>query len=315
MELAFASVSDLVVVCVLQEANDPSSCTNAPDNPALPKGPPGAGGAPTPPVYAWTDLTYLLHKHGVSWRYYMFNGTEPLCDIDTTKSCAPVTTGPQTSPFWDPIKWFDTVHNDHQAKNIQSIKGFFKAAETGKLPGVSWVVPEFTVSEHAGLLQALISRGQTYVTGVINTLMRSPDWKSTAIFVAWDEWGGFYDNVVPPAVDENGYGPRVPSLVISPYAKRGYIDHQTLSFDAYAKFIEDDFLGGARINSKTDGRPDPRPDVRENKSQLGNLIKDFNFSRTPRKPEILPVHPRTDLIRPSSAGMWQRGRGLGWGWG
>jgi hypothetical protein len=76
---------------------------------------------------------------------------------------------------------------------------------------------------------------------------------------------------VPPHVDENGYGLRVPGLVISPYARRGYIDHQVLSFDAYLKFIEDDFLGGARIDPKTDGRPDPRPDVREKARILGNL--------------------------------------------
>ena len=94
--------------------------------------------------------------------------------------------------------------------------------------------------------------------------MNGPEWKSTAIFVAWDDWGGFYDHVPPPTVDQNGYGLRVPGLVISPYAKRGYIDHQTLSFDAYAKFIEDDFLDGQRLDPKTDGRPDPRPDVREN---------------------------------------------------
>ena len=93
--------------------------------------------------------------------------------------------------------------------------------------------------------------------------MRGPDWKSTAIFVSWDDWGGFYDHVVPPTVDVNGYGLRVPGLVISPYARRGYIDHQVLSFDAYLKFIEDDFLSGSRLNPATDGRPDPRPDVRE----------------------------------------------------
>ena len=89
--------------------------------------------------------------------------------------------------------------------------------------------------------------------------MRSPDWDSTAIFLAWDDWGGFYDHVVPPTVDHNGYGLRVPALVISPYARRGFVDHQTLSFDAYVKFIEDDFLGGQRLDPKTDGRPDPRP--------------------------------------------------------
>ena len=85
--------------------------------------------------------------------------------------------------------------------------------------------------------------------------MRGPDWDSTAIFLAWDDWGGFYDSVTPPTADANGYGLRVASLVISPYARRGYVDHQVLSFDAYNKFIEDDFLGGARLNPVTDGGP------------------------------------------------------------
>jgi phospholipase C len=85
---------------------------------------------------------------------------------------------------------------------------------------------------------------------------------------------------------------RVPALVISPYAKRGYVDHQILSFDAYNKFIEDVFLNGARLDPRTDGRPDPRPDVREDASILGNLLSDFNFSRKPRRPVLLPTHPK-----------------------
>jgi phospholipase C len=83
------------------------------------------------------------------------------------------------------------------------------------------------------------------------------------IFLSWDDWGGFYDHVVPPQVDQNGYGLRVPAIVMSPYARYGYIHHQTLSHDASVKFIEDDFLGAERLNPATDGRPDPRPDVRE----------------------------------------------------
>ena len=79
--------------------------------------------------------------------------------------------------------------------------------------------------------------------------------------------------------------------MISPYARQGYIDHQTLSFDAYLKFIEDDFLGGARIDPTTDGRPDPRPTVRENAAILGDLTQDFDFTQTPRPPLLLPVHP------------------------
>src|SRR5205823_3630933 len=125
--------------------------------------------------------------------------------------------------------------------------------------------------------------------------MRGKDWKSTAIFLAWDDWGGFYDHVRPPSVDQNGYGLRVPGIVISPYARKGYIDHQTLSFDAYVKFIEDDFLGGRRIDPRTDGRPDPRPDVREDEPILGTLVRDFDFARKPRPPLILDPHPHTDL--------------------
>jgi hypothetical protein len=79
--------------------------------------------------------------------------------------------------------------------------------------------------------------------------------------------------------------------VISPYAKRGYIDHQLLSQDAYLKFIEDDFLHHQRIDPTTDGRADPRPDVRENAPILGNLANDFNFNRKPRPPFVLPLRP------------------------
>jgi phospholipase C len=81
----------------------------------------------------------------------------------------------------------------------------------------------------------------------------------------------------------------VPGLVISPYAKQGYIDHQMLSFDAYLKFIEDDFLGGQRLDPKTDGRPDSRPDVRENAPILGDLQRDFDFNQQPRHSLVLPT--------------------------
>jgi phospholipase C len=126
---------------------------------------------------------------------------------------------------------------------------------------------------------------------VINSIMKSPDWKSTAIFLVWDDWGGFYDHVKPPVVDGQGYGLRVPGLVISPYARRGYVDHQVLSFDAYLKFIEDDFLNGQRLDPRTDGRSDSRPRVRENAAKLGNLTRDFNFQQKPKPPLILPAHP------------------------
>jgi phospholipase C len=88
-------------------------------------------------------------------------------------------------------------------------------------------------------------------------------------------------------VDSGGYGLRVPGIVISPYVKAGTIDHQILSFDAYAKFIEDLFLAGQRLDPRTDGRPDSRPDVRESQSVLGDLMNDFDFSQQPGPPLVL----------------------------
>jgi phospholipase C len=125
----------------------------------------------------------------------------------------------------------------------------------------------------------------------VNAIMRSRDWRSTAIFLAWDDWGGFYDHVEPPHVDLNGYGIRVPGLLISPWARAGLIDSQTLSFDAYLKLIEDLFLGKERLNPATMSRPDSRPTVREKVSILGNLLKDFDFTQDPIPPLILDPNP------------------------
>jgi phospholipase C len=258
---------------------DPMSCVNALQNPVSPKS--------ARPDYAWTDLTYLLHAHHVSWRYYVFKGTEPDCEEDEM-ICGTVPQSATTPGIWNPLPFFDTVRQDDQLQNVTSLANFFAAARRGTLPAVSWIDPTGKVSEHP---PALVSAGQSYVTSLVNAIMRGPDWRSTAIFLAWDDWGGFYDHVVPPTVDENGYGLRVPGIVISPYSRRGFVDHQTLSFDAYVKFIEDDFLGGRRIDPSTDGRPDPRPDVRENAPILGNLVRDFDFTQKPRPPLLLPLHP------------------------
>jgi phospholipase C len=240
---------------------------------------------------AWTDITWLLYEHHVSWRYYVQAGTEPDCEDDAAETCAPVRQSAHTPGIWNPLPLFGDVRKDHQGRFVQSLDSYFTHARAGTLPSVSWIVPSGPDSEHP---PASVHRGQAYVSAIINAAMKSPDWKSTAIFLAWDDWGGFYDHVVPPAVDQNGYGLRVPAITISPYSRRGFIDHQVLSSDAYLKFIEDDFLSGARLNPKTDGRPDPRPDVRENEKILGNLLEDFNFSQPPRAPVLMPTNPPTD---------------------
>lgn len=287
---------------------DPSSCVNQDQNPGLPPDYQRRNLGfltPTSPTYAWTDLTYLLHRAGVSWGYYVYPGAEPDCADSAAVSCPPGRQSAGTPGIWNPLPYFTTVKQDGQVGNVKDIKRFYAAARAGTLPAVSWIAPSGKVSEHP---PALISAGQSYVTDLINTIMRGPDWQSTAIFLTWDDWGGFYDHVAPPAVDVNGYGLRTPGLVISPYARRGLVDHKTYSFDAYLKFIEDDFLGGSRIDPATDGRPDPRPDVRENAPQLGNLVSDFDFSQPPQPPFLLPVHPRTDLIAPRPGALTGRAR-------
>jgi phospholipase C len=270
-----------------ERIGDPMSCANALQYPDYPPDfdvsnarahPPGH------PDYAWTDLTYLLHAHHVSWAYYVMAGTEPDCANDQA-ACAPVPQNAKTPGIWNVLPYFDTVKTDGELGNVRDLRDFYVALRNGTLPNVVWITPAGTYSEHP---PALVSRGQAYVTGLINAIMESPDWKSTAIFLSWDDWGGFYDHVIPPRVDQNGYGIRVPGIVISPYARRGFIDHQVLSHDAYVKFIEDDFLDSQRIDPRTNGRPDPRPNVRENEPILGDLRTDFDFSQHPRPPEILP---------------------------
>ncbi len=261
---------------------DPSSCTN--DDETVP--------VPGPKThYDWTDLTYLLHQHGVSWGYYLSAGTEPDCENDEAV-CPSHPQSPSVPSIWNPLPDFTTVKQDGQEGNIQLVANFVAAAREGTIPAVSWIVPSFDVSEHP---PASISVGERYVTSLINAIMQGPAWESTVIFLTWDDWGGFYDHVVPPVVDQNGYGLRVPGLVISPHARRHHIDHQMLSFDAYLKFIEDVFLGGQRLDPATDGRPDPRPDVRENAAPLGDLLFDLRFTHGKRPPLALSTERRSTI--------------------
>ena len=271
-------VSGWAALC--DDPNDPTSCVDSGDGGA---GVNAAQGRPFASEYIWTDLTYLLHQQHVSWAYYLSEGYEPDCE-DAKAICKPVAQSLTVPGIWNPLPSFQTVQDDGEVSNVQTVSNYFVAARLGQLPAVSWVIPDDSVSEHP---PSSVHAGQAYVTQLINAAMQGPDWDSTAIFLSWDDWGGFYDHVRPPRVDSNGYGLRVPGLVISPYARRGYIDHQVLSFDAYLRFIEDDFLGRQRLNPRTDGRPDSRPTVREDMGMLGDLTQDFDFDQEPRPPFLL----------------------------
>jgi phospholipase C len=264
------------------DPNDPMSCVSNINNP---------GNSTTSmgdtAKWAWTDLTYLLYKNNVTWAYYLTEGYEPDCPSGD-EDCIPGTLKAKVPGIWNPLPNFTSVHANNQLANIQVIDSFFAAAKAGALPSVCWICPENAISEHP---PASVHAGQSYVTGLINAVMNGPEWSSSVIFLSWDDWGGFYDHVAPPKVDQNGFGLRVPAMVIGPYARKGFIDHQLLSHDAYLKFIEDIFLTGSRLDPASDGRADSRPTVRENLPQLGELIRDFDFTQPPRPPVLLPINP------------------------
>jgi phospholipase C len=268
-------VSGWSAIC--DDPYDPMSCETEIDFPE------GLEGRPEwlwEPVFAWTDITWLLHRGDVSWAYYA-GGV--ICTKQNMEKCFEKGTRRQQNV----LAYFTDVHQTDQLENIRPHGDFFRSLRDGSLPSVSWIVPgRGGKSEHPSTHKP-ITRGQAYVTKIVNAVMESDLWYDTAIFLTWDDWGGFYDHVEPPRVDAGGYGLRVPGLLISPWADRDLdIDHQTLSFDAYLKLIEDRFLGGQRLDPKTDGRPDPRPTVREEVEILGDLAKEFDFSPAPIPPLI-----------------------------
>ncbi len=236
------------------------------------------------PIWAWTPITYLLDENNVEWGYYVGNDTCPFEPCDGQR-------GPErTVANQNPLPWFTAVRQNPQVDRVMEHDQFFGAAKAGTLPSVSWVMPYSGVGEHPGSGEP-IWKGQRHVTKVINALMNGPDWEETAIFLTWDDWGGFYDHVEPPRVDLNGYGIRVPGIMISPWAKAGTIDSQVLSFDAYLRLIEDLFLDKERLDPATLSRPDSRPTVREIVPILGNLLSEFDFEQDPLPPVILDPKP------------------------
>jgi phospholipase C len=266
--------------------DDPMACVSNQRNPGDRRGLTSKNWTPDagePLPYIWADITWLLYQAGVSWGYFVGPGScivAPCEGFDAT----------ETRAVQNPLPGFRTVDVTGQLDNVLPNTDFIEAAKEGTLPSVSWVMPTEGRAEHP---PDSIADGQEWVTQIVNAVMQGPEeqWLRTAIFVTWDDWGGFYDHVKPPVVDENGWGLRVPSFVISPWARPGHIDSQTLSYDAYLKLIEDRFLGGRRLDPETDGWPDARPTVREEVEALGDLARNFDFSQEPLPPLVLDPRP------------------------
>src|SRR4029079_19613414 len=156
---------------------DPMSCHSALEAPGSV---PGVHGAK---AFPWTDITYLLHEAGVSWRYYVAPGTQPDCE-DAGDTCTPVPQKAGTPTIYNPLPEFNTVRDNGQLGNIQTADNFLVSARNGTLPDVSWGVPSGTNGYHP---HAPPSRGTGLVTSLVNAVMSGPEWDSSAIFVYWDD--------------------------------------------------------------------------------------------------------------------------------
>ncbi len=194
-----------------------------------------------------------LERAGISWAYY---------------AASPG----QSGYFWNALNGLANVfHTDlwRPGDTIRPVDRLVRDIEADRLPAVTWITPRFELSDHPPESTCF---AHDWMTDVVNALMRNPSWEHTALFVTWDEWGGLYDHVEPPVVDDVGLGFRVPMLVLSPYAKRGYIDDAEGEFSTPLKFIEDNW-----------GLPYLTPRIERGH----NFEHVFDFSRRPREPRIL----------------------------
>jgi phospholipase C len=292
-------VSEWAAICTNQL--DPSTCATATT-------------APTPGrhvTFPWESLFQFLDLHDVSWKYYLGEGNEPDCE-DGEMTCAPQNQTSLVPSIWNPAPSFLYVRAQgpaYLAAHNPPMEQLLADITAGKLAQLSWVVPEQHFSEHP---PAGVTAGMEYVTSIVNAVMQSPDWRNTAIFIAWDDWGGFYDHVVPPNVDHTpdghfitGFGLRVPGLLVSAWARPGYIDHNVLSLDSYATFIEDNFADSARLDPAAVGNVEHRPDIRDSitkvswfngdTANVGSLIDEFDFSQAPLPPLVLSTHIPTGI--------------------
>jgi phospholipase C len=238
---------------------------------------------PEPTTYNFPEITELLTSDRIDWKYYVTAGTTPDTEdghVVGTQSAEEQ--DPDKYTYWNPLPAFPAVQDDpSQHSRLQGTSQFYIDAHNGNLPQVSWVIPSGAVSEHP---PAGVRAGMAYVTGLVNSVMQGSDWNSTAIFISWDDWGGFYDHVSPPQIDQYGLGIRVPGLVISPYAKQNYIDHNTYSFESWLKIVEERFA--------------VHPLTARDTNAL-DVLDAFDFTQQPRVPIILsPTRKGSDYPQP-----------------
>ena len=220
--------------------------------------PPNIGGQDG--VYTFPTMAELLQKTGVSWKYY-----DEKAD-------------PHKHSLWNPLPGFKAFQSSPELmSHLVGLTEFYHDAKAGTLPQVCWIVPTARDSEHP---PADSARGMRHVTDLINAIMSGPNWKDTAIVLTWDDFGGFYDHVMPPNVDEYGYGPRVPTLVISPYARPGYICHSTFDFTSPLKLIEEKFSLQPLASRDASAK---------------DMLDCFDFQQQPLAPDVITLQTTLDF--------------------
>jgi phospholipase C len=206
------------------------------------------------PCFDLETLADLLENNGVSWKYYApARGTNGY-----VFSILNAVRHIRFSPLW--------------TRHVVPVEEFVSDAASGRLPEVSWLIPHIPDSEHP---QSSTCQGENWTVTQLNALMGGPDWGSSAVFLTWDDFGGFYDHVAPPIADVYGFGPRVPLLIVSPWVKPGSIDHTTGEFSSILKFVEE------RFNL---------PALTERDLDASDFTESFDFTQTPLRPLVLPQH-------------------------
>jgi len=157
------------------------------------------------------------------------------------------------------------------AAHVVTTDQFAIDAANGNLPAVSWISTPTPVSEHT---PASVCAGENWTVSLLNALGGGPNWDDTAMFITWDDWGGFYDHVAPQQLDIYGLGFRVPLLVVSPYAKQGLVDHTRAEFSSVLKFIETDFA---------------LPSLTDRDKNAADMTQVFDFTQPPRALPTLPT--------------------------
>jgi phospholipase C len=204
-----------------------------------------------------------LERRNISWKFYVQNYRPGI----TYRSRGVGDSGAQ--PVWVPLLAYNRYIDDPRLfSHIVDLSEYYRDLHNGSLPAVSYIVPAGS-SEHP---PGNIKSGERFVRTLINALQQSSAWSSSAFTWTYDDWGGWYDHVRPPAVDRYGYGFRAPALLVSPYARKGFIDHNTLDFTSILRFIEDNWSLP----------PLARRDARANSIQSA-----FDFSQPPRRPEFV----------------------------